>query len=156
MKEKKEEIDKFKADKIEKDFNTAIPITQRIYGKIVYILTAIVAYTSLIFIISSIIMPFRNIFAPNTVIFSIFNGKSIQEIWSSVNCASFSLLNFGALFHSDFWINSAIIFGCLWPAIALCLSTFYFVKEKSWLFAIISIWIILLIELSSSGIISSH
>ncbi|MEM4248055.1 MAG: sulfite exporter TauE/SafE family protein, partial [Candidatus Nanoarchaeia archaeon] len=104
-KEKKEEINKFKADKIKKHSVPAIPMTQLIYGKIVYILTAIVACASLIFLIFSIIMPYRNFFVSNTVLFSIFNGKSIQEIWSSVNCSTFSLLNFEALSYFDFWLN---------------------------------------------------
>ena len=137
----------------EEDLRPLIHKSQLVYGNIVYYLTGLSAIFSLIFLILAFLSQKMSFFEQKSIIYKIFIGVKLNEIWNN-----FSLFNegFSILFKLDLWTIALTVLGCLSPALALVFSVFHLIKEKSFVFSLLSLWIIFLIALSATGILTFH
>ena len=152
---KEKKTAKIAESEFEPEANFTIPKPQLVYGKVVYLITAFTAFASLSGLILSFIYSSMNKQKISSILYSVISGEKHGSASSVYSGTSFISSLFEKFLLNDF-ILIVIIFGCLAPAIGLLCSVFYFHKEKSRLFAVISILIISLIVLSSFGIISLH
>ena len=138
------------------DEKDALPVSQKLFGNIVYwvsILSTIGALIAPIFILAR---PANNVLNPNLVFNAIFRGACPEEIWGYTEAGVFP----GAHYYfeyfglADSFAMLIIVIGCAVALFGFIPAIAYQVfKEKDWFCAVLGSAIVVLILLSMFGLI---
>ena len=132
-----------------------IPIPQVIYGKIVYWLCIIAAFICTIGTVLAIAFPDKNFMNPHYLFFNIWQGNTPEAVWQQVG---------GGFPGGHFWLQNlntwdgftqlGIVIGCSCACLALLGAAIAFLREKprSYGWALVSLYVALLVLLSALGI----
>lgn len=132
-------------------------LSQRVYGEIVYWGTVLAAIVCMIGPYISVKNPENNVANPLYLFAAIFEGKDTATIWQEV-AGGFP----GGHFYLDYFTYGdgftqfGLAMGCSVAAWALIPVALIYLKEKNPTYAILSLWVMLLIVLSMIGIVSTH
>jgi hypothetical protein len=134
-----------------------MPRAQIIYGEIVYWITIIAAIVCMIGPVISMINVENNVLNPHYLFAGIFEGKSAETIWNEVGGGfpggHFYLSNFTS---GDGFTQFGLALGCSVAIWALLASSIAYVKEKFFLFFLLSLWVAFLVITSMVGLLSAH
>lgn len=134
-----------------------MPRAQTIYGRIVYIVTIFSCLICAIGPVVSLAFPDNNVLNPYYLFAGIFEGKDAVTVWQEVGGGFpgghfwFSKFTYG-----DGFTQFGLALGCSVALWALLASALAYISEKIYLYAILSVWVALLVFLSASGIIKGH
>ena len=132
-----------------------VPLTQVVYGQIVYWLCIIAALICMIGPALSIVFPDNNLMEPQYLFGTLWEGSNPETVWQQVR---------GGFPGGHFWINSlntwdgftqfGFAIGCSSGGLGLLVATILFLREKprSYKWALLSIFVASLIFLSAVGI----
>jgi hypothetical protein len=132
-------------------------LSQLVYGEIVYWGTILAAIICMIGPYISMKNAEHNVMNPFYLFAGIFAGKDTATIWQEVGGGfpggHFYLDKFS---YGDGFTQFGLALGCSVALWALIPAAFCYLKEKNPTYAILSLWVALLIFLSMVGIVSSH
>jgi len=134
-----------------------IPKSQRMFGSTVYWITIVVAASALLVPIFILANPAGNILNPNLVFQAIFQGASPTEIWSYSAYGAFpgGHFYFSHITMADSWAMLLIAISCGFGLFGLVPAVVYqLIKEKDWFCAALGGTLIVLILLSSIGVLN--
>ena len=132
-----------------------IPLTQIVYGRIVYWLCIIAAFICTIGTVSAIAFPDRNLMNPHYLFFIIWEGNNPETVWQQIG---------GGFPGGHFWLHNlntwdgitqfGIVIGCSCALLALLGASIAFLREKprSYGWALVSLCVASLVLLSAVGI----
>jgi hypothetical protein len=136
-----------------------MPFAQRIYGEIIYVITIVAAIICMIGPVISMANPDRNVMNPHYLFSSIFEGKSTEQVWEEV-AGGFPAK--GGHFYLDHFTfgdgitQFGLALGCSCALWGLLAAAVCYLREKNYLYVLLSIWVGALILLSLIGIIAGH
>lgn len=140
---------------MEKQKIPAVPRSQTIYGDVVYWLTILACILCMIGPLVAMINPENNLINPHFLFAAIFEGKSSAEIWG-ITGGEFP----GGHFYLDYLTKGdgltqlGLAIGCSVALWGLLASAVCFLKEKKPLYAVLSLWVCVMIAVAALGIIS--
>jgi len=136
----------------------AMPMSQIVYGEIVYWATIASALIVTIGPTLALIFTDSNIMNPFGTFTAIFSGTSPSEVWAASKTGSFPGGHFYLrnLTTGDGFTQLGLALGCGVALPGLLGSIFAFIREKSWGFVCLSLWVAALVFVSASGIVSLH
>ena len=128
---------------------------QLVYGRCIYWLSIVAAMICAIGPVIAVAFEDRSIMDPHYLFYSIWEGKTAEVVWQQVGGGfprgHFWLHN---LTGGDGFIQFGLVLGCSCACVALIGTAIAFLREKprvtGW--ALLSLWIALLIMLSALGI----
>ncbi len=127
------------------------------YGAIVYWVTIVSCIICMVGPVISVAFPTNNILNPYMLFDAIFQGKDSATIWNEVGGGfpggHFYLKH---MTYGDGITMMGLALGCSVALWALLVSAVEYVKEKSYTYVILSIWVCALVALSLLGIVSAH
>ena len=105
-----------------------------------------------------LMFPAHNISNPNLIFEALFDGKRPIEIWEAAGVPfesnGFWKLFLGNLFTPDGFAILAVALGCSSTLWGLIPSIWQFAKKKEYLYVCISLFVMVLIALAMSGLVS--
>ena len=132
-----------------------VPVVNFIYGEIVYWVTVAACIVCMIGPVIAIANVENNVLNPHFLFASIFEGKDAHTIWEEVGGGfpggHFYLNN---LAKGDGFTQLGLALGCSSALWALLASAFFFLREKSYLFVFLSLFVGGMIFLSMIGIVN--
>lgn len=134
-----------------------MPISQIVYGEIVYWVTIVAAMICIIGPALAIIIG-NNVMDPSFTYGAIFAGKSASDVWALSQTGGFPGGHFyvSNLLTGDGFTQFGLALGCGVALPGLLGATIAFAKSKSFGFVVLSLWVAALIFFSASGIVSMH
>lgn len=132
-----------------------VPLTQVVYGQIVYWVCIIATLICIIGPALSIAFPDNNFLEPQYLFGTLWQGSAPQTIWQKLG---------GGFPGGHFWIHNlntwdgftqlGIVIGCVSAGLGLLIATIFFLREKprSYKWALLSIFTTSLIFLAAVGI----
>ncbi len=130
---------------------------QIVYGEIVYWVTILAAIICMIGPVISMYSVENNVLNPHYLFSAIFEGKNAETIWQEVGGGfpggHFYLSNFT---KGDGFTQFGLALGCsvgLWALIATAIT---YLREKTYVYVFLSLWVSMLILLSMIGIVKGH
>jgi hypothetical protein len=134
-----------------------MPRAQIVYGEIIYWMAIVSALICMIGPVIAMASVEDNVLNPHYLFASIFEGKDAQTIWNEVGGGfpggHFYLDHFTS---GDGFTQFGLALGCgcaLWGLLA---TAFLYLREKDYLYMLLSLWVGLLIFLSAIGIVKGH
>ena len=139
---------------MESEQKQEIPTAQILYGDIVYWVTIGAAVICMVGPVIALIAPENNLLNPHYLFAAIFAGKDAPTIWNEVG-QGFPGGHFwyGHLTYGDGLTQFGLALGCsvaLWALLAAALS---YTRQRVRLYALLALWVALLVFLSAAGII---
>ena len=136
----------------------AMPMSQIVYGEIVYWVTILSALIVTIGPTLALIFTDNNIMHPNFTFGAIFAGKSIGEVWAASKTGGFPGGHFYLqnLMSGDGLTQLGLALGCGVALPGLIGSIYAFMRERSWGFVALSAWVALLVAVSALGLVNLH
>jgi hypothetical protein len=134
-----------------------MPRAQIVYGEIVYWVTIVSAIICMVGPVIAMASIDDNVLNPHYLFASIFEGKSSETIWNEVG-GGFPGGHFylDHLTAGDGFTQLGLALGCSVALWALIVAAFLYLKEKNYLYVLLSIWVGLLVALSAVGIVKGH
>jgi len=135
-----------------------IPQSQLHFGAVYHWITITACLISLLAPVLILMFPRSNILNPNIVFTAIFQGKNPAEIWEAAG-VSFQPGDFWNMFLGNFFTPDGIAtfgvaLGCSVTLWALIPAIRQFVKEKEYFYVCVSLFIMSLIVLAMSGLVT--
>ena len=134
-----------------------MPRAQIVYGEIVYWITIAAAIICMIGPLISMINVDNNVLNPHYLFARIFEGKDAQTIWKEVGGGfpggHFYLSKFTS---GDGFTQFGLALGCsvaIWALLASCIA---YVKEKNFIYVLLSLWVAFLVFISMVGLLAAH
>lgn len=136
----------------------AIPMSQIVYGEIVYWLTIASALIAIIGPALALIFTDHNVMNPGLTFSAIFSGKSIAEVWAVSNAGGFPGGHFYLqnLMTGDGITQLGIALGCGVALPGLLGSAATFVRSRSYGYVVLSLWVAFLVFFAAAGIVNLH
>lgn len=136
----------------------AMPISQIVYGEIVYWVTIAAALICTVGPTLALIFMDHNVMDPSFTFGAIFAGKKAADVWALSQAGGFPGGHFyvSNLFTGDGFTQLGLALGCGVALPGLLGATIAFAKSKSWGFVALSLWVGFLIFFSAAGIVSMH
>jgi hypothetical protein len=134
-----------------------MPRAQIVYGEIIYWVTIVSAVICMIGPVIAMASIDSNVLNPHFLFASIFEGKSAETIWNEVG-GGFPGGHFylDHITTGDGFTQLGLALGCSVALWALVAAAILYLKEKHYLFVLLSIWVALLVALSAIGIVRGH
>jgi hypothetical protein len=134
-----------------------MPRAQIVYGEIVYWVTIVSAIICMIGPVIAMVSVDDNVLNPHYLFASIFEGKSAETIWNEVG-DGFPGGHFylDHITTGDGFTQLGLALGCSVAFWALIVAAFLYLKEKHYLYVLLSLWVSLLVALSAIGIVKGH
>ncbi len=136
-----------------------VPLAQIVYGEVVYWLCITAALICAIGPVISLLFVDNNILNPHFVFAALWEGKSAEAVWQEAGegfpGGHFFLRN---LTLGDGFTQFGIALGSIsaLPALLAASVAYFFEKPRNYLYAILSLWVVLLIAFASWGIIATQ
>ena len=132
--------------------------SQLYYGKVIHWITFAACLIALTAPVLILIFPKANLLNPNLIFGAIFEGKKPADIWAAAG-VTFKPGDFWKLFFSNFFTPDGfatlgIVLGCSVTLWALIPAVWQFAKKKEYLYVCISLFVLALISLAMSGLVS--
>ena len=143
-------------DELKKQAVNLLPESQKLFGRIVYLMGIFVGLGALLVPVLILANPSANVLNPNTVFGAIFAGETPAAIWGYTEAGVFPgphfyLSNLGAM---DSWAMMVIVVGCVYGLFGLIPAAGYqLTKEKDRMSALFGIAVAVLIVLSAVGVL---
>lgn len=136
----------------------AMPMSQIVYGEIVYWVTIASALIVTVGPTLALIFADSNVLNPIGTFTAIFAGHSPAEVWAASRSGEFPGGHFylGNLLSGDGFTQLGVALGCGVALPGLVGSIFAFVRERAWGFVFLSLWVAFLVFISASGIVNLH
>lgn len=136
----------------------AMPISQIVYGEIVYWVTIASAIICTVGPALALIFMNNNVMDPSFTFGAIFAGKKAADIWALSQGGAFPGGHFylSNMFTGDGLTQFGLALGCGVALPGLIGATFAFAKSKSFGFVGLSIWVSALVLMSAAGIVNMH
>jgi hypothetical protein len=137
-----------------------MPVSQRVYGEVIYWLTVVSAIICMVGPVIAMINPEGNVMNPHYFFAEIFAGKTAAEVWQSVG-GGFPGGHFYLKhpFAGDGFTQFGLALGCAcaFPAlIATAFGGYLREKPKVYLYAVLCLWVALMVAVSAIGLVKSH
>ena len=128
---------------------------QIVYGQIVYWVTILACLICMVGPVISMASVDNNIANPHYLFASIFAGDDAETVWNKAG-GGFPGGHFWAknLTKGDGFTQFGLALGCSVALWALIAAAFLYMREKVYLYVVLSLWVALLVFLSASGIVS--
>lgn len=135
----------------------SVPRVQILFGEIVYWITIVSAIICMVGPLVAMLAPENNVVNPYFLFAAIFAGKTAPEVWAQAS-GGFPGGHFywHHLTTGDGFTQFGLALGCSVALWALLAAAFAYVKERSPLYTMLSLWVALLVVLSAVGIIEVH
>lgn len=135
-----------------------MPISQIVYGEIVYWVTIASAMICIIGPTLALLFMDSNVMDPSFTYGAIFAGKSASDVWALSQTGGFPGGHFyvSNLLTGDGFTQFGLAIGCGVALPGLLGATIAFAKSKSFGFVVLSLWVAALIFFSASGVVSMH
>ena len=134
-----------------------MPRAQLVYGAIVYWITIAAALICMIGPVISMASVENNVLNPHFLFAGIFEGKNAAAVWQDVGGGfpggHFWFKNFT---KGDGFTQFGLALGCsvaLWALIGTAIA---YLREKTYLYVSLSLWVAALVLLAATGIVSMH
>lgn len=136
----------------------AMPMSQIVYGEIVYWITIASCLIAIVGPVLAIIFADNNVMHPNFTFSAIFAGKSAAEVWSSSVTGSFPGGHFYMkyLTTGDGFTQLGVALGCGVALPGLLGAAISYVRDRSYGFVVLSLWVAFLVFFSAAGIVNLH
>jgi hypothetical protein len=136
----------------------AIPMSQIVYGEIVYWITITAAVITIVGPALALIFSENNVLHPIGTFSAIFAGMSPAEIWATSRDGAFpgGHFYFSNLTKGDGFTQFGIAIGCAVALPGLLGATVAFIRSKSYGFVFLSLWVAFMVFFSAYGLISIH
>ena len=136
----------------------AIPMSQIVYGEIVYWLTIASALIAIIGPALALVSADHNVMNPGLTFSAIFSGQSIAEVWAVSNVGGFPGGHFYLqhLLTGDGITQLGIALGCGVALPGLLGSAASFVRSRSYGYVMLSLWVAFLVFFAAAGIVNLH
>lgn len=136
----------------------AMPMSQIVYGEIVYWVTIAAAMICIVGPALALMFMDSNVMNPSFTFGAIFAGKSAAEVWSLSQAGGFPGGHFYAsnFLTGDGFTQFGLAIGCGVALPGLLGATIAFAKSKSFGFVALSLWVAFLIFFSAAGIVNMH
>lgn len=147
-----------KVEKVEKLIIPAMPISQIVYGELVYWITILSAIIVTVAPILAMLFTKNNIMNPNYTFGAIFAGKKIADVWALSKTGGFPGGHFYLqhLTTGDGLTQLGLVLGCCVALPGLIGAMFCYAREKSYGFVALSLWVGALVACSAIGIVNLH
>lgn len=137
-----------------------MPVSQRVYGEWVYWLTVVSAIICMIGPVIAMLSVDNNVMNPHYFFAEIFAGKTAAEVWQNVG-GGFPGGHFYLKhpFTGDGITQFGMALGCASAFPALIITAFRgYLKEKPkvYLYAVLCLWVALMVAVSAVGIVKAH
>jgi hypothetical protein len=128
---------------------------QIVYGQIVYWVTIGACLICMIGPLIAMASVDNNVGNPHYLFASIFEGDDAETVWKKV-AGGFPGGHFWAknITKGDGLTQFGLALGCSVALWALIAAAFLYMKEKVYLYVVLSLWVALLVFLSASGMVS--
>jgi hypothetical protein len=128
---------------------------QIVYGQIVYWVTIVACIICMIGPLIAMASVENNVGNPHFLFASIFEGDDAETVWNKV-AGGFPGGHFWAknMTKGDGFTQFGLALGCSVALWALIAAAFLYMKEKVYLYVVLSLWVAALVFLSASGIVS--
>ncbi|MFZ5759283.1 MAG: hypothetical protein ACOY32_06605 [Thermodesulfobacteriota bacterium] len=135
-----------------------MPMSQIVYGEVVYWITILAAIITIIGPALALIFTENNVMNPVGTLTSIFAGMSPAEVWANSKDGAFPGGHFylSNLFTGDGFTQFGIALGCGVALPGLLASSLVYMKDKAFGFVALSLWVAALVFLSASGLVNIH
>jgi hypothetical protein len=135
-----------------------IPVTQVACGLTIYIVCILSAIICIIGPCLALVWPQANVSNPHLIFGAIFEGKEAAAVWETAG-ASFEEIGGGHFyikhfFTPDGFTQFGLALGCAVSAPALLIAALFYLKEKDWMYVLMSLWGLSMVILSASGIVA--
>ena len=134
---------------------TTVPKTNVLYGEIIYWITVVACIICMIGPVIAMANVDHNVLNPHFLYAAIFEGKDPHTVWEEVG-GGFpgGHFYFKNLTRGDGFTQLGLALGCSCAFWALLVSTFSFLREKAYLFIILSLFVAFMIFVSMTGIMN--
>jgi hypothetical protein len=136
-----------------------MPVSQRVYGEFIYWITIFSAILCMIGPVIAMLSVENNVMNPHYLFAAIFEGKSAAVVWQEVG-GGFPGGHFYLKhpFFGDGFTQFALALGCgvAFPALIATAIGYLCEKPKVYLYAILSIWVAIMIGFSAVGVVKGH
>ena len=134
---------------------TTVPKTNVLYGEIIYWITVVACIICMIGPVIAMANVDHNVLNPHFLYAAIFEGKDPHPVWEEVG-GGFpgGHFYFKNLTRGDGFTQLGLALGCSCAFWALLVSTFSFLREKAYLFIILSLFVAFMIFVSMTGIMN--
>lgn len=126
---------------------------QVVYGETTQWITILSACIGMISPALMLAWPEKNVISPNQVFASIWRGENLETIWSvsggEFPGGHFYLRNF---FSGDGFAQFGIVLGCSVALWALIPTAYFYIKDREFLYASLSFFVMLLIASAMLGV----
>lgn len=135
-----------------------MPMSQIVYGEVVYWVTILAAVITIIGPALALIFTDNNVMNPVGTFSAIFAGMSPADIWASSKEGAFPGGHFYLrnLFTGDGFTQFGIALGCGVAFPGLIAASLVYVKDKAFGFVGLSLWVAALVFLAASGLVNIH
>jgi hypothetical protein len=134
-----------------------MPRAQLVYGAIVYWITIAAALICMIGPVISMASVENNVLNPHFLFAGIFEGKNAAAVWQDVGGGfpggHFWFKNFT---KGDGFTQFGLALGCSVAIWALLAAAIAYLKDKIYLYVILSLWVAFLVTVSMIGIVGMH
>ena len=132
--------------------------SQLYYGKVIHWITFVACLIASAAPVLILIFPKANLLNPNLVFGAIFEGKKPADIWAAAGVpfksGDFWKLFFHNFFTPDGFATLGIVLGCSVSLWALVPAVWQFAKKKEYFYVCVSLFVMALISLAMSGLVS--
>ncbi len=134
-----------------------MPKAQTVYGETVYWITIAAAIISIIGPVIAVANIDNNVLNPHFLFTAIFEGKAPDMIWEELG-GGFP----GGHFYKNYFLNGdgftqfGLALGCGAAFWALLGAAAAYLKDKTYLYVILSLWVAAMIVVSAIGITKGH
>jgi len=134
-----------------------MPRAQLVYGAIIYWITIAAALICMIGPVISMASVENNVLNPHFLFAGIFEGKNAAAVWQDVGGGfpggHFWFKNFT---KGDGFTQFGLALGCSVAIWALLAAAIAYLKDKIYLYVILSLWVAFLVTVSMIGIVGMH
>ena len=132
------------------------PKSVKVFGNVMYWIAFICGTLALFLPIWILAQPENNVLNPHIIFEAIFNGATLDEIWSHSVTGAFPGAHFSFTYitKADSWASLFINLICGVGLLGLIPAMVYQIKEKDWFCLVLSFIIATLIFLSMIGLLS--
>lgn len=138
------------------DNRPKMPLSQIVYGEVVYWLCVVAALVCMIGPFFAMIDPSNNVLAPRYLYTAIWTGMDPTIIWklsgTDITGGHFWIEHFT---FGDGFTQFGLALGGFVAMPALCLAAIAYLKDKQILWMLLSLWVAFMITVSATGIINA-
>jgi hypothetical protein len=136
-----------------------MPVSQKLYGEFIYWITVASAIICMVGPVIAMLSVENNVMNPHYFFAEIFAGKSAAEVWQTVG-GGFPGGHFYLKhpFTGDGFTQFGLALGCLCAIPALIAAAIGYLRQKPkvYLYAILCIWVAIMVAVSAVGVMKAH